>query len=254
MKLILCLALASWIAGSRTGAAPDANLNFNFDAAVLGDVESKLLDWPNPFLPEPLRMGTGLTASLLPGWTVTVGGVPQARMALDNGFFEAADPLTMPAHAALLQQTPHWHALQLLTPWDGPHALLLDNTRRRELSDPAVVQIRQNVEIPADAQALSWRVLTPSGPGLVLGENVFPPSIFQLDATDAARVRFSIAPWAGQVLPLGFTTLGDQAVAIDSIVWIVPEPSPGTLLAAGAAVVWLLRRTQRRLSARKNSG
>lgn len=239
-------------------ATPAPFINLDFELADTSGAQIKIVDLPNPFLREPLLFGTGLVSELLPGWTVYLGGAPEYTtdtMAMDNGFFETADPNNVATHASLLTTGKLLRALQIFNvnmQIEGQYALMLDNSRNDPVGGTRAIRVGQVGDIPSEARFLTFRTfgwitaLIKRSPFLDEFTWQNPHDLLLFDAADPSRRFLDITPWAGQTVELSFVISGDTPAGVDSIAFVVPEPGTVTLFSLGAACLALVMRRRKR--------
>jgi hypothetical protein len=209
--LILTFGFGAW----HCHAAPFQNLGF--DEANTNTTQFS--EYPPDFGFRPPFRGFGPTEDLLPGWQLFRGNQPEVTMGYDLRFDET--------EASLLSK-------EAVPSIEGSYALKL-------FLDQSIVQ---RGDIPPDAQMLSFlgALVSVSINGVELPQ--IPPETLN------NQVLLNIAQYAGQNVELRFQPLRsamsvNPTRTIDSIAFVVPEPSTYSLLAVGVGALlcpWLRRR------------
>ncbi len=227
-------------------ATPAPFINLDFELADTSGAQIKIVDFPNPFSPEPLLFGTGLVSELLPGWTVKLDGGATDIMALGNGFFDTTDPYRVRTHAALLTTGNHLSSIPIGTFFggsvEGRYALLLDNFRNGPDLGTRSISVSQIGDVPEHARFLTYRLLAPHTVLAINGSSPVPGS---WDASDPSRRFIDVSQWAGQTVEIKIGIAGDSHAAIDSLAFVVPEPGTVALFSLGAVSLALAMRRRR---------
>jgi hypothetical protein len=206
-RISILLLLAAWPILAH--AAPFQNLGF--DQARTNTLS------PDP---GPILRGIGPTEDLLPNWELTRGGIPQPTMGLN------LDLLSF-GYATLISADQSGF---FRFPVDGAYALRLVGTPGNQ--EPFALS--QRGDFPADALFLSYRY---SGFEFALTLNGTP--IRPVIETSTLQA-FDISQFAGQTVDLQLTAQGplmpNQAGIsyIDSIAFVIPEPSTLALAILGS--------------------
>lgn len=235
----------------RLAAGQFANLDF--ESADLSGSQIEFRRSPGVGPPPDLGsypFGTGTPEKLLPGWQVYFGDTLTNAVAIGNGFFGAPTAFDGPNHAALLIPGDYFFGGDipfLLGRPDGNYALLLDNTFNSFFGQQPGMTVRQTGEVPAEATWLTFRQLNGPEFFLHIDDRSFPTRTLISDPNERGQLWFDISPWAGKTITLGFEGSFGGHDAIDSIAFVVPEPSTivlvGSLAAGlGAAAFWSRKR------------
>jgi hypothetical protein len=198
-------------------------LLFSATTCIAGDFVNLTFDGPDlsgpltPTFPDGPLIGN--TAQLLPGWTVTRGGAPQATM-----FY--SPPQTVGAGAVRLFHNTPADAATIL----GPHSLMLV----APAPEGGEIRLSQQGTIPADAASLGF-----FGAGAFLA---YINGEFQADSR--LHNQIDVRPWAGQTVNLEFRVPEFEGGRFDVLGFVpVPEPSTWALFGVGvAAILYIGRR------------
>lgn len=225
----LNLIFVSGLLMANAGAAPFQNLGFE-------QVNTNAIAWDRAPIFAPPR-GNGPAADLLPGWELFRGSERVSTIGYNLAPIGFVDGLVS------------------LQPQGGLSADLTSHSLFFMTVELEQFYLKQRGDVPADAQFLTFRMGTTqqtpffasiNGVDLVQLNNAYPSfsPIYQAD----------VSPYAGQnvelVIRTGFG--GPSSVAsIESIAFVVPEPSAYALLALGLGVlgvrwVWRHARQTRR--------
>lgn len=220
MKLSLSILLLV-IGAIQVAAAPFQNLNF--DAANTNTLTVQ---------PGPIFRGTGPAEDLLPGWALARGATPQPTLGLNLS-------LLSPGYATIISAD---QSELFDIPVEGAYALYLVGAP----GDLESFSLSQRGELPGDAQLLTLRYS-----GFPFNLTVDGVDLQPASQTSTSQV-FDISEFSGQIIDLTLTALGPLmpmepgTSSIDSIAFIVPEPSIVTLTVLGIAGLLLSSRARRR--------
>jgi hypothetical protein len=199
---------------AATACLGDPFQNLGFDSADTRSV---------PTGPDGVARGVASATALLPGWTLSMGGMPKNTLGLNLNL--------MTFGYCTLVSADQGGAFGY--PIDGGFALRLVGTPGNQ--DPFT--LAQQGDIPADSHWLSYHY---SGYPFLLavnGDTLAP----QIHTT--SMEAFDISRYSGQSVDLTFRSLGPLMPTsagssfIDSVAFTVPEPSTCVLLLLGASVV-----------------
>jgi hypothetical protein len=217
----ICFCLATLLATLSTKAQGTfQNLNFEEANPVIVD--------GSPYYPYGVT-----SASALPNWTVSIGGVPQTQIVENDPSLGA--PSVMLAGPGDAFGFP---------PIDGNYSVLLQGS-----FSSSVPAISQTGLIPAGTQSLYFEAQTGTGALDVLVGNQDVPFAAVGSGPNYTLYGANISAWSGQTEQLTFaaqeSTMGLSDWEIDDISFssqAVPEPSPLALTGVGALVFALYRR------------
>jgi len=233
MKLVSFVALL--LATGVTGA-PFINLDFELADLTGSQLEYRVGGSIAGFGTN-FPFGTGPVEKLLPGWQVFYGNSVTNLMAIGNSFFTATS-IVSPGRASLLVEGDYYlGAFVTNSGWEGRYALYLENLGR-----PPWASVRQTGEVPADARWLTFRLL--GGDAYVgIDNRDFLISRLAWDPIDSRQRYLDISDWAGETVTLSFSA-PEASFSVDSIAFVIPEPSTWALLGLGAVLLMIAARRE----------
>lgn len=229
---VLDLALMVLVVSVSTSHC-DPFKNLDFDNPNTSGVRD---GWTDPGTGYFIHVGSGTTEELLPGWNLKINGEPAARLNI-NLPTAGRDPAIL------------WHNRAISLPFSFGYSLKL--TAYRPSGSMGISQIG---DVPFGLNAMVVSLL-----GFRNLENVSPVTL-SMNGEALSLVReydtnyfvFDVSKFAGKTVELDVTVhaynrftpgFSDRdSVYIDSIAFIVPEPSAGLLLFSGGLVMLAARR------------
>jgi hypothetical protein len=225
MRFVLHLALCVAAAGCCRGLAQGTFVNLGFEAPILPLVSTN-----------PIFESVPITRAL-PGWSGYIG-TTQVSEVLYNQMYLGSATL-----ALLDRGTPRGFVL------DGNYTVVLQPGRGPVGMTTEPTSIAQVGTVPPDAGFLQFMIDSFATPFSVsfAGQSLAPVAVRQINPY-CAIYRAGVGALAGRTGELRFTALTDNypwgnELYLDSIEFVIPEPSSLGLLGAGA---WLFGLRSRR--------
>lgn len=223
MKWIRYIGMCSVWLGLGGASVAQGFINLDFERATIPPTPAGQFG--------PLRADPALA---FPGWTMGPNGTSAANITSYNN-------LTLGSVAQVLIGPNQPNAIHY-TPLQGSYSALLQFGPSEQAGTPALSQIGV---VPADARSINFLASTDHDDARVTLNGLDIP----LTRIGGGRLAGDVSAFAGRQVELTFSTksYGGKWLYFDDVVFspvTVPEPSVGSLAAAGA-VFWLWNRAKR---------